>query len=327
MAIKLIVTGGAGFIGSNLVAALNARGETGILVVDHLGQSEKWRNLTGLVFEDYLDKHEFRRLLREGRTPWAADIATVFHLGACSDTTEKDADYLADNNYRYTRELCGWCLAAGKRFVYASSAATYGDGALGYSDADAQTPRLRPLNMYGYSKQMFDLWALRGRLFDRIAGLKYFNVYGPGEAHKGEMRSVVHKAFGQIQADGVMRLFRSHKPEFRDGEQTRDFIYVRDAVAVTLFFHDHPEVGGLYNCGTGKARTWNDLARAVFAAMKIPCQIEYIDMPEILRDKYQYHTQADMAKLRTAGYDGAFTELEDGVGDSVRQLAGAGRPE
>ncbi len=327
MAIKFIVTGGAGFIGSNLVAALNARGETGILVVDHLGQDDKWRNLAGLAFEDYLDKHEFRRLLREGRTPWAADTATVFHLGACSATTEKDADYLADNNYRYTRELCEWCLAAGKRFVYASSAATYGDGALGYSDADAQTPRLRPLNMYGYSKQMFDLWALRGRLFDRIAGLKYFNVYGPGEAHKGEMRSVVHKAFGQIQAGGVMRLFRSHKPEFRDGEQTRDFIYVRDAVAATMFFHDCPAAGGLYNCGTGKARTWNDLARAVFAALGQPCRIEYIDMPPALRGKYQYHTQAEMDKLRAAGYQAAFTELEDGVGDYVRQLAGASRPE
>jgi len=327
MAIKFIVTGGAGLIGSNLVVALNARGETGILVVDHLGQSEKWRNLAGLAFEDYLDKHAFRRLLREGRTPWAADTATVFHLGACSDTTEKDADYLADNNYRYSRELCEWCLAAGKRFIYASSAATYGDGALGYSDADALTPRLNPLNMYGYSKQMFDLWALRHRRFDRIAGLKYFNVYGYGEAHKGDMRSVVHKAFGQIRATGQMRLFRSYCPDFRDGEQRRDFIYVRDAVAATMFFHDHPEVGGLYNCGTGKARTWNDLARAVFAAMKIPCQIEYIDMPEILRDKYQYHTQADMAKLRAAGYHEPFTELEDGVGDYVRQLAGASRPE
>ena len=321
MSFKFIVTGGAGFIGSNLVAALNARGETDILVVDHLGQSEKWRNLSGLAFEDYMDKHEFRRLLREGKTFWSRDIATVFHLGACSATTEKDADYLADNNYRYTRELCEWCLANGKRFVYASSAATYGDGALGYSDDDALTPRLRPLNMYGYSKHMFDLWVLRRRLYDQIVGLKYFNVYGPHEAHKGDMRSVVHKAFGQIQAEGIMRLFRSHKPEFRDGEQTRDFVYVRDAVAVTLFFHDHPKVGGLYNCGTGKARTWNDLARAVFAALGQPCRIEYIDMPEALRGKYQYHTQAEVSKLRSAGYQAAFTELEDGVGDYVRQLA------
>ncbi|MGI6087247.1 MAG: ADP-glyceromanno-heptose 6-epimerase [Kiritimatiellia bacterium] len=321
MSFKFIVTGGAGFIGSNLVAALNARGETDILVVDHLGQSEKWRNLSGLAFEDYMDKHEFRRLLREGKTFWSRDIATVFHLGACSATTEKDADYLADNNYRYTRELCEWCLANGKRFVYASSAATYGDGALGYSDDDALTPRLRPLNMYGYSKHMFDLWVLRRRLYDQIVGLKYFNVYGPHEAHKGDMRSVVHKAFGQIQAEGIMRLFRSHKPEFRDGEQTRDFVYVRDAVAVTLFFHDHPKVGGLYNCGTGKARTWNDLARAVFAALGQPCRIEYIDMPEALRGKYQYHTQAEVSKLRSAGYKAAFTELEDGVGDYVRQLA------
>ncbi len=321
--IKYIVTGGAGFIGSNLTAALNARGESDILIVDSLGESAKWQNLTSLRFSDFMHKDDFRWMLREGQLDSAKELTTVFHLGACSDTTEKDADYLADNNYSYTRELCEWCLTHNKKFIYASSAATYGDGALGYSDSDELALRLKPLNMYGYSKHMFDLWALRNKLFNRIVGLKYFNVYGPHETHKGEMRSVVHKAFEQIQATGKIRLFRSYTPDFKDGEQRRDFLYVKDAVLVTLFFHDNPQSGGLYNCGTGKARTWNDLAGAVFAAMNKPYQVEYIDMPRTLHGKYQNHTQADVAKLRQAGYEIPFTELEDGVKDYIRWLANA----
>lgn len=317
---RIIVTGAAGFIGRNVVAELNRRGHTDLLLVDRLGHAEKWRNLVGLAFEDYIDLADFRDRVRAEQLPPAE---ALIHLGACSATTEMDADYLADNNYRYTRELCRWCMQHGTRFVYASSAATYGDGAQGYSDDDEVTPTLRPLNMYGYSKHMFDLWALREGLLQTIAGLKYFNVYGPYEDHKGDMRSVVHKAFGQIQDTGAVRLFKSYRPDVEHGEQQRDFIYVNDAVDATLWLVEHPDVGGLFNCGSGAARSWNDLAQAVFTAMDREPNIEYIDMPEPLRDKYQYFTQADMTKLRAAGYSTPPTSLEDGIRDYVQSyLAG-----
>lgn len=315
MSDKFIVTGGAGFIGSNLVAALNERGEDHILIVDDLGADEKWKNLVGLKYEDYFGRDEFRAAVQYDRL---GEIDTVFHLGACSATTERDANYLVDNNYRYTRELCEWCLHHDARFVYASSAATYGDGSMGYSDADEMTPKLRPLNMYGYSKQMFDLWALRHELFDRITGLKYFNVFGPREDHKGDMRSVVVKAYHQVCETGEVKLFKSFHPDYKDGEQVRDFLYVKDAVAVTLFFHDRPDVSGLFNCGTGKARTWKDLATAVFTAMGREPNIRYIDMPEHLKGKYQYRTEANVSKLRKAGYQDPFLSLEDGVADYVK---------
>jgi len=315
MARSFIVTGGAGFIGSNLVRALNDRGETDILVVDHLNHPEKSRNLERLRFRDFSDKEEFRKQLRENRLPAAAG---VFHMGACSSTTEMNEAYINDNNYLYTRELCEWSLRGGSRFVYASSAATYGDGSLGYSDSDEATPALKPLNPYGRSKQMFDMWALETGVLRRIAGLKYFNVYGPWEDHKGDMRSLVHKAYGQVMREGRITLFKSYRPEYRDGEQERDFVHVSDAVAATLYFFDRPEVCGLFNCGTGRARTWIDLANAVFAAAGIPPRIEFIEMPETIRDKYQYHTQADLAKLRGAGYRAPFLSIEDGVGLYVR---------
>ncbi len=314
---KYIVTGGAGFIGSNLVAELNRRGEDHILVVDELGQDEKWRNLVGLDYADYWEKDDFRFHLRNDSL---GETDVVFHLGACSSTTERNASFLADNNYRFTCELCEWCIRHKARFIYASSAATYGDGAGGYADDLDKIATLKPLNMYGYSKQMFDLWALRHDFFDRIAGIKYFNVYGPHEAHKGDMRSMVHKAFGQINATGKMKLFKSENPAYRDGEQLRDFMHVRDAVAVTLFFAENQDVNGLFNCGSGKARTWFDLARAVFAAMGKEPQVELIDMPEELRAKYQYRTEADLSRLRAAGYNEPFMSLEDGVRDYIEQL-------
>ncbi|MDD2240839.1 MAG: ADP-glyceromanno-heptose 6-epimerase [Kiritimatiellae bacterium] len=311
----IVVTGAAGFIGRNIVAELNRRGEERVLVVDDLGTDERWKNLRGLVCEDIWSIDRFRWALSVDAVP---PVKTVYHLGACSSTTETDADYLLDNNTRYTRELCEWCLERGTRFVYASSAATYGDGSQGYSDSDEATPGLVPLNMYGMSKHLFDLWALRQGVVNRIAGLKYFNVYGAGEDHKDDMRSVVHKAHGQIRDTGQVRLFKSYKPDYADGEQVRDFVYVKDAVEVTLFCGENENASGLFNCGTGQARSWNDLAKAVFAAMDREPRIEYIDMPESLREKYQYYTQADMSKLRAAGYDLPFTTLEDGIRDYVQ---------
>jgi ADP-L-glycero-D-manno-heptose 6-epimerase len=316
MAKMIVVTGAAGFIGRNTVAALNALGEDNLLLVDDLGKDEKWRNLLGLRFEDLISPDEF--LNRINGSAELPEIDAIIHLGACSATTERDADFLLRNNYRYTRQLCEWCLSLGIRFVYASSAATYGDGTRGYSDDDAITPTLRPLNMYGYSKHLFDLWALKHKLFDRIVGLKYFNVFGPFEDHKADMRSVVQKSFHQIRQTGEVSLFKSYKPDFGDGEQKRDFIYVKDAVDVTLHFLTHRESGGLLNCGTGQARTWKDLARAVFAAMGLPPKIKFVEMPQALQGKYQYYTQAEVLKLRRAGYAKPFTSLEDGVADYVR---------
>lgn len=319
MAIKVVVTGGAGFIGSNLVRALNARGEDGVLIVDRLRDGDKWKNLVGLACADVVDKDDFREWLSHGILK---EVKTVYHLGACSSTTEKNADYLLDNNYRYTRELCDAALRAGARFVYASSAATYGDGALGYTDDPAVTPSLKPLNMYGFSKHLFDLHALRTGLHRQIAGLKYFNVYGPGEAHKGDQRSMVHKAWGQIKETGKVKLFRSHREGWADGGQQRDFLYVADAVAATLFFGEHPTANGLFNCGTGKSRSWLDLARSVFAALGKPENIEFVDMPDSIRNSYQYFTEANLEKLRRSGYKEEFASLEDGVREYVQFLEG-----
>lgn len=315
---KFIVTGAAGFIGCNIVAALNARGFDDVLAVDTLDCQGKEENLKSVDYSEYLDRDDFRHLMLDGKLE---PVTTVFHMGACSSTTETNRKFLDDNNNLYTRQLCEWSLKSGTRFVYASSAATYGDGSLGYSDEDELTPKLKPLNLYGKSKQSFDTWALKKGLFGRMVGLKFFNVYGPHEDHKGDMRSVINKAYGQILRTGSVSLFKSYKSEYRDGEQDRDFIYVRDAVDVCLYFHDNPKIPGLFNCGTGKARTWLDLVKAVFKAMNREPDITFIDMPREIRDKYQYHTEADMRKLRRAGYKAEFTSLEDGVRDYVRYLA------
>ena len=320
MAKTIVVTGAAGFIGRNMVAELNRRGQTDLLLVDSLGKDDKWRNLVGLQYEEMLSPEEFLDLL-DGTDNGGTDIGGIIHMGACSATTERDADYLLHNNYHYTRTLCEWSQEHGVRFVYASSAATYGDGSRGYDDADAVTPTLEPLNMYGYSKHIFDLWALQHGLFSQpenpIVGLKFFNVYGPHEDHKGDMRSVVNKSFGQILQSGNVQLFKSYRPEYRDGEQMRDFVYVTDAVAVALFFLDAPGKGGLFNCGTGMPRTWRDLVTAVYSAMGRPPKIDYIEMPDELRGKYQYYTEANPARLRAAGYAAPFVTLEDGVRDYV----------
>lgn len=317
MARPIIVTGAAGFIGRNTVAELNRRGEDELILVDELGKDEKWKNLVGLRYEDIVSPEEFLGLIEDGTF---AEARACIHLGACSATTERDADYLLRNNYQYTRVLCNWALSNDVRFVYASSAATYGDGKRGYDDADGVTPALEPLNMYGYSKHMFDLWALKHNLFDRIVGLKYFNVFGPFEDHKGDMRSVVAKSYDQIRCAGEVRLFKSYRPEYPDGGQKRDFVYVKDAVDVTLHFalQDADAPGGLFNCGTGQAHTWLELVKPVFEAMRLPVKIEFIEMPEVLRGKYQYFTEAKMEKLRAAGYTKAFTPLDVAVREYVR---------
>jgi ADP-L-glycero-D-manno-heptose 6-epimerase len=311
---RVLVTGGAGFIGSALVWALNRCGCEHIVVCDRLGTDEKWRNLTPLRFAHYVEADELLPRLQNGAL---GKFNFVLHLGACSATTERDASYLIRNNYEFTKDLAAWSLANRTRFVYASSAATYGDGAAGMADDDARLDTLRPLNMYGYSKHLFDLHARRAGFLDRIVGLKYFNVFGPNEDHKGDMRSVVHKSFGQVRETGVIRLFKSHRPEYRDGEQQRDFLYVKDAVAMTLYLAANEKAGGLFNIGSGKARTWLDLARAVFAALKREPKIEFVEMPEAIRDKYQYFTEANLARLRAAGYAAPVTSLEDAVSDYV----------
>ena len=309
------VTGAAGFIGSVLMAHLNEQGMARLVAVDRLDSSEKWKNLRGRRFEDYIDADDFIERLGAGQFD---TLKGILHLGACSSTTETDARFLMKNNYEYTKTLALWALKKRKRLIYASSAATYGDGLLGYKTDDATTERLKPLNPYGYSKQLFDLWALRQGVLKKFVGIKFFNVFGPNEYHKGDMRSVVAKAFEQIRADGRVRLFKSYRRDYADGEQQRDFLYVKDAVRVLGELMQRPELGGLFNLGAGQARTWNDLVRAVFAAMGKPPKIVYIDMPDILKAKYQYHTEADMrwrAALKGVKPLGA---LEEGVRDYVQ---------
>jgi ADP-L-glycero-D-manno-heptose 6-epimerase len=317
---RVLVTGGAGFIGSALVWALNRRGCDDIVVCDRLGTDEKWRNLVPLRFADYVEADDLLPRLQRGAL---GEFALILHLGACVSTTERDAGFLIRNNYEFTKDLAAWALkqsARGRktRFVYASSAATYGDGSAGMDDDERQLDRLRPLNMYGYSKHLFDLHAKRAGWLRQIVGLKYFNVFGPNEDHKGDMRSVIHKSFGQVRESGVIRLFKSYRKDFRDGEQKRDFLYVKDAVAMTLHLAAMPKANGLFNVGSGVARTWLDLAKAVFTALNRKPNIQFIEMPEAIRGKYQYFTQANLARLRAAGYTAPTTKLEEAVVDYVR---------
>ncbi len=313
--IMIVVTGGAGFIGSAIVWRLNQLGNDNILIVDELGIDEKWKNLTSLKFADYMNKWDF---LDKIETETDLDIEAIIHMGANSSTTEKDADYLIENNYEYTKSLALYSVNKNIRFIYASSAATYGDGSLGFGDNESEINLLRPLNMYGYSKQLFDLWAIRNNLTDKIAGIKYFNVYGPNEYHKEDMRSVVNKAYDQIKETGKVKLFKSENPLYKDGEQKRDFIYIKDAVEMTLFFLFNREKNGIYNVGSGKARTWNDLVKSIFSALGKPVEIDYINLPPHLKSKYQYFTEADISKIKKAGYTHPLFSLEDGVADYVK---------
>jgi ADP-L-glycero-D-manno-heptose 6-epimerase len=312
---RILVTGGAGFIGSAVIWELNRRGVDNILVSDFLGQDEKWKNLVPLRFVDYVEADDMLNRL-EHSPQLFSDMSTIFHLGACSSTTERNAAYLIRNNFEYTKRLAHFALEQDRRFVYASSAATYGGIATGLSEI-APLESLRPLNMYGYSKHLFDCYANRTCMLPRITGLKYFNIFGPNEYHKGEMRSVVHKAFEQIRDKGSVALFKSYRPEFPDGGQRRDFLYVKDAVDATLFLAEHVDGGGLFNIGSGEANTWRDLVKPIFEALGRERKIEFIEMPPHLREKYQYFTCANIDKLRSVGFTQKMTPLSEAVRDYV----------
>ncbi|HUI31429.1 MAG TPA: ADP-glyceromanno-heptose 6-epimerase [Candidatus Acidoferrales bacterium] len=317
----IIVTGGAGFIGSAIVWRLNQLGNDNIIIVDNLGTDEKWRNLVPLKFRDYIEKDDFLDLIANsklGMRHGKNKVDAIIHMGACSSTTERDATFLIQNNFEYTKQLA---IAADKlsaRFIYASSAATYGDGTGGFDDNEKKIDRLRPLNMYGYSKQLFDKWASQNDMFGRIVGLKYFNVFGPNEYHKGDMRSMVLKGFEQIKSSGKIKLFKSYRKDYKNGEQVRDFLYVKDAVEMTLFFLENRDAGGLFNIGSGAANSWNGLASAIFKSLGKPKKIEYIEMPDAIKEKYQYHTCADISKLLEAGFVKPLTSLENAVSDYVK---------
>ena len=316
----IVVTGGAGFIGSNIVAELARRGTPDILVCDRLGDGEKWRNLASAEIAGMVAPEDLFDFLEAAGKRTEA----VIHMGAISDTTESDVDFLVEHNVRFTLALWDWCCVNAVRLIYASSAATYGDGTAGFDDEETPDAlaRLRPLNAYAWSKHVIDRRIVRlvaddGRQPSQWVGLKFFNVFGPGEFHKGTMRSVALQLCETAAAGGPAKLFRSHRDDYADGEQKRDFIYVKDCVDVVLWLLEHPGVSGLFNLGTGRARSFNELAAAVFAALDLPPHITYRDTPAPIRAKYQYFTEARMDRLRTAGYDRSFRSLEDGIADYV----------
>lgn len=311
----IIVTGGAGFIGSAFVAKLNSQGITDITVVDDLNSNARAKNLANKRFTQYVGKSEFIDAVKNRSLP--SGVQAIVHMGACSSTTERDLEYLRTNNFEYSRTLAEYCLDRDIRYIYASSAATYGDGSQGYEDDVSRLDTLKPLNPYGNSKHVMDLWARDQGILSKVVGLKFFNVYGPNEYYKGHMASIAWKAFNTINDTGSFSLFKSHRPDYQDGEQMRDFVYVKDCCDIMWWFLNNPSINGLFNVGSGKARSWNDLLKAIFSAMRKPVQITYIDMPLDLRDQYQYFTEAPMKKLREAGYTSPLHTLEAGVSDYV----------
>lgn len=316
---RVLVTGGAGFIGSNIVAALSERGDE-VIVCDWLEEGDKWKNLAHHVVCDFVDPDNLFNWLKS-----AQSLDAVIHMGAISATTETDGDLILNRNFRPTRQLWDWCIAQNTPFLYASSAATYGDGDTGFDDNQSENALelLKPLNLYGYSKHAFDKFVARteksgGPVPPQWAGLKFFNVYGPNEYHKGNMKSVIAQSYPKIAAGEPVTLFKSHNPKYEDGGQLRDFVYVKDCVKVILWLLDNPTVSGLFNLGTGSARSFKDLALATFDAAGKDPAITYIDTPISIRDKYQYFTEANMQKLKKAGYGGNFYSLEDGIADYVQ---------
>ncbi|MEM4259828.1 MAG: ADP-glyceromanno-heptose 6-epimerase [Candidatus Woesearchaeota archaeon] len=310
----IIVTGSAGFIGSCIVRELNNKGITDIIIVDHLGDSEKWKNLTNLKYIDFIDKTNFFVELQ-----FLQDIDLIIHMGACSSTTEKDADYLMSNNFKFSKKLYDWCYNNNCRLIYASSAAVYGDGYLKYDDS--KTNEYKPLNMYGYTKKLFDQYVINcienKKILKQCVGLRFFNVYGPNEYHKSSMASVIFQSFNQIMKDKKVKLFKSYKEGVGHGEQKRDFVYIKDVVNVVTFMVKNKKINGIFNIGTSIARSYNDLAKNVFKSLNISPNIEYVDMPEELRKKYQYFSRADIKKLRKVGYKKKFFSLEKGIHDYV----------
>ncbi len=312
----IVLTGGSGFIGSCLLKKLNDNGIDDVMVVDRLGESTKWKNLVRKKYIEYTPKDEFISMIIEEDEDFANDIELIIHLGACTSTTEKNVDYLIENNHEYTAALADFANDHNIRLIYASSAATYGNGEYGYNDTGFE--ELEPLNPYGFSKHITDLWMIENEFDHDVTGLKFFNVYGPNEYHKGDMSSMIFKAYNQINETGKMKLFKSYHPDYKDGEQMRDFIYVKDVVEIIWRIIENPKIHGIFNLGTGKARTWNDLAGSVFKAMGKEINIEYIDMPDALKNQYQYFTQAEMKRLNKAVGGFQFTSLEDGIEDYVQ---------
>jgi ADP-L-glycero-D-manno-heptose-6-epimerase len=316
---SIIVTGGAGFIGSCIVRTLNDMGIADIIIVDNINTTEKWLNIRNKTFSDYIHKGELTQKLDsfEG-------ITHVIHMGACSSTVERDFDYLYKNNYEYSKTLWKYCADKKISFIYASSAATYGDGEEGFDDK-TDIRRLNPLNRYGYSKQLFDLWVEMQYTFPaQYAGLKFFNVYGPNEYAKGSMASMVFHGFNQIRETGKIKLYKSYLDSYADGDQCRDFIYVKDLCKVVKFLIENPHINGLYNLGTGRAESFNTLAIDIFYSLDLSPKIEYIDMPDILKSKYQYYTKAEVSKLKKAGYEKEFYSLNAGIRDYVQNYLSKG---
>jgi len=311
----IVVTGGAGFIGSAFIAKLNSEGISDILVVDDPNSVQAKHNLANKRFTRLISKEELLTLISSKTLP--SGVQAIVHMGACSSTTEKDVEFLRQNNLEYTKSLASYAMNSGIRFIYASSGATYGDGSHGYSDDVSRLDILRPLNPYGDSKHLFDLWARDTQTLEKIVGLKFFNVYGPNEYYKGHMASVAWKAFNTIQETGSFALFKSNHPDYKDGEQMRDFVYVKDCCEVMWWLLRNQSVSGIYNVGSGRARSWNDLLGAVFAALGKTANVRYIEMPESIRGQYQNFTEAPIEKLRSAGYSKPFQTLEEGVSDYI----------
>ncbi len=315
----IVITGGVGFIGSVIAAKLNQNGEQNILIVDENENNEKWKNLRKKQFSEFLTKEEFLALIENHslKKRFRKKISAIIHMGACSDTTQQNMEYLHQTNYRYSISLLHYALENKIRFIYASSAAVYGDGKQGFNDSHTLTHQLLPLNKYGFSKWLFDEYVIHNGYAQQVTGLRFFNVFGPNEYHKGNMSSVIYKLFHSIQETGQIKLFESHEPEYEHGEQKRDFIYVKDAAEILLFFLNNNKTG-IFNAGTGKAETFNSLAQYTSQAMDKKIAIQYFPMPEDVKKHYQYFTEADIQKLRNAGYAREFTPFCDAVSDYVK---------